>query len=136
MGRKVSTGTAKAELSDMAAPLFYDPTFEKFESYSIGVRRTRMKHDVFKIDGMEPADTIKIVTAIKTLPGILQSEVSAMRGDMYVEYDDMVTNYLRIVEAVTKTGFKAEVQRDDERVRVHHSARRTVMPMRCHMGCC
>lgn len=67
---------------------------------------------VFKVSGMTCAGcetTIKL--ALEKTPGVRSSEASYDRGEAVVEYDPAVTTPEKLREAISATGYPAEVKR-------------------------
>lgn len=66
----------------------------------------------FTINGMTCAGCeVTIKLALEKTPGVRKSEVSYDRGEAVVEYDPAVTTPEELREAISETGYPAEVQR-------------------------
>ena len=75
-------------------------------------RQPTVAKAAFKVSGMTCAGcetTIKL--ALDRTPGVRNSEVSYDRGEAVVEYDPAVTTPEKLREAISETGYPAEVKR-------------------------
>jgi copper chaperone len=64
---------------------------------------------VFRLDGMHCSNCSMAVESIEDdLPGIKKISASYQKGNMIVEYDELLVTEIQIINAVEKHGYHAE----------------------------
>lgn len=76
-----------------------------------------MEKATFKLIGMHCAScAITIEQAIKKIPGIANANVNFANEKLYVEFDEKKIGIEKIIQAVKKTGFRAETESESKRL--------------------
>ncbi len=95
LARRVTTGTVTSEAAHVA------PTTQPAAAKA-----------AFRVSGMTCAGCeVTIKLALEKTPGVRGSEVSYDRGEAVVEYDPAVTTPEKLREAISVTGYPAEVKK-------------------------
>lgn len=69
-------------------------------------------HATFRVAGMTCAGCkVTIKLALEKTPGVRSSEVSYDRGEAIVEYDPNLTTPEKLRDAITRTGYQAEIKK-------------------------
>jgi Cd2+/Zn2+-exporting ATPase len=114
----VVRGVAAAELDKAGRQLrlAYDPTILSLSALEAHVREAslaltrRFRHATLQLEGLDcPECAGAVEHSVTYTPGVLRAEANFAAASLHVEYDAEVTDLGRIMEAVSRTGYRALV---------------------------